>query len=208
MPRNLPRRRWLRRDPDTRYVWNECRSDARGVTFRRELRIRRGNCAPVMIETIGPTDPSRADTAMQPDGTGSAAHHRARMHGRGRWSDDGRVFRATSATRAHRGRPLGQRSVTAGAHCIAAAHAWSSVAMEDGSFDSLRSRRLALLVAIAPDEEGSSSSPRPACGGGRAWLSGGEVGVVLKATDAVTREQRAGEAGHRRIPSARGCSRA
>jgi hypothetical protein len=39
------------------YVWNECRSDARGVTFRRELRIRRGNCAPVTIQTIGPTEP-------------------------------------------------------------------------------------------------------------------------------------------------------
>src|SRR5262245_45403588 len=39
------------------YVWNECRSDEHGVTFRRELRIRRGNCAPVTIETIGPTDP-------------------------------------------------------------------------------------------------------------------------------------------------------
>jgi hypothetical protein len=40
------------------YVWNECRSDARGVTFRRELRVRRGNCAPVTIQTIGPAQPA------------------------------------------------------------------------------------------------------------------------------------------------------
>src|SRR5262249_13801007 len=34
------------------YVWNECRSDARGSTLRRELRIRRGNCAPVTVMTL------------------------------------------------------------------------------------------------------------------------------------------------------------
>jgi hypothetical protein len=39
------------------YIWNECRSDARGITFRRELRIRRGNCAPVPVRTIGPAEP-------------------------------------------------------------------------------------------------------------------------------------------------------
>src|SRR5262245_22190582 len=39
------------------YVWNECRSDARGITLRRELRIRRGNCAPVTVSTIGPAEP-------------------------------------------------------------------------------------------------------------------------------------------------------
>src|SRR4029453_14376773 len=31
---------------------NECRSDARGITLRRELRIRRGNCAPVTVMTL------------------------------------------------------------------------------------------------------------------------------------------------------------
>ena len=39
------------------YVWNQCRSDARGITLRRELCIRRGNCAPVtvtMLENAGP----------------------------------------------------------------------------------------------------------------------------------------------------------
>ena len=39
------------------YIWNECRSDARGITFRRELRIRRGNCAAVTVRTIGPAEP-------------------------------------------------------------------------------------------------------------------------------------------------------
>ena len=39
------------------YIWNECRSDARGITVRRELRIRRGNCAPVTVRTIGPAEP-------------------------------------------------------------------------------------------------------------------------------------------------------
>jgi hypothetical protein len=39
------------------YVWNECRSDASGITVRRELRIRRGNCAPVTVRTIGPAEP-------------------------------------------------------------------------------------------------------------------------------------------------------
>jgi len=39
------------------YIWNECRSDARGITVRRELRVRRGNCAPVTVRTIGPAEP-------------------------------------------------------------------------------------------------------------------------------------------------------
>ena len=39
------------------YVWNECRSDARGSTLRRELRIRRGNCAPVTVMTLDSGDP-------------------------------------------------------------------------------------------------------------------------------------------------------
>ena len=39
------------------YIWNECRSDARGITVLRELRIRRGNCAPVTVRTIGPAEP-------------------------------------------------------------------------------------------------------------------------------------------------------
>src|SRR5262245_13931343 len=39
------------------YIWNECRSDEHGITLRRELRVRRGNCAPVTVRTIGPAEP-------------------------------------------------------------------------------------------------------------------------------------------------------
>jgi len=38
------------------YVWNECRSDARGSRWRRELRIRRGNCAPATVMTLDSGD--------------------------------------------------------------------------------------------------------------------------------------------------------
>jgi hypothetical protein len=34
------------------YVWNVCRSDARGAVLHRELRIRRGNCAPATVMTL------------------------------------------------------------------------------------------------------------------------------------------------------------
>jgi hypothetical protein len=39
------------------YIWNECRSDAGGFTVRRELRIRRGNCAPVTVMTLESREP-------------------------------------------------------------------------------------------------------------------------------------------------------
>ena len=40
------------------FVWNECRSDARGITVRRELRTRLGNCAPVTVRTIETQEPA------------------------------------------------------------------------------------------------------------------------------------------------------
>src|SRR5262245_27121733 len=56
------------------YVWNECRSDARGSTLRRELRIRRGNCAPVTVMTLDSGNP-------KPDPLGLCALYGASRNG-------------------------------------------------------------------------------------------------------------------------------
>src|SRR5262245_20820094 len=56
------------------YVWNECRSDARGSSLRQELRIRRGNCAPVTVMTL-------ESGAPKPDPLGLCALYGANRQG-------------------------------------------------------------------------------------------------------------------------------
>src|SRR5262245_35375450 len=59
------------------YVWNQCRSDTLGFTIRRELRIRRGNCAPKTIMTLESDqpapDPGRSCELYGASGAGWAA---------------------------------------------------------------------------------------------------------------------------------------